>query len=424
MTEPRRLPLTGIRVLDLGMFWAGPFAGKWLADAGAEVIKIESASHPDNLRILARGVYPGGERGQHPWNRSGMINERNRGKLGLALEMGTAEGRAIFKELAAVSDVVIENFSTRVMAQWGLDYDSLTAINPRLILASIYSQGGVGPEREFVSFGGTLEQVGGLTALTGYPGELPSTIVLQLPDPLGGAMAAGLIVAALRQRRLTGVGTHIDLSQRENLTSILGEAILDFQMNQREPERIGNRDRMMAPHGCYRCAGDDAWVTIAIADDAEWSRLCSAIGRGDLEHDERFATVLARHEHQDALDEVLTEWTMRRGKIEAMTELQRWGVRSGAVYTSADLYADPHLAARGFWDEVDDPEAGHHRYPGGPMHLSRTPLASGRHTPLLGEHNEYVLGTLLGKTPETIRDLAERGVIGTEPTAAARQGRL
>lgn len=420
----RALPLEGVRILDLGMFWAGPLAGKWLGDAGAQVIKIESASHPDNLRILARDVYPPDGPGERPWNRSGMINERNRNKLGLALEMGTEEGRAVFRELVAVSDVVIHNFSTRVLRSWGLDYEALRAINPQIILASIFSQGGEGPESTFVSFGGTLEQLGGLTYLSGYAGDMPGVVTLQLPDPLGGSMAAGLIVAALRQRRLRGEGTHIDFSQRENVTSLLGDVLIDYQINGRVGVGRGNRDPHMAPHGVYRCAGDDAWVTVAVRDDHDWANLCRALGRPELEHDNRFATVTARHEHHDEADAVINGWAAALDKQEAMESLQRWGVPAGAVNTTADLYADKHLQERAYWEAIEDPDAGRHVYPGRPFRLSHSPLSTRIPTPMLGEHNDFVLRQILGKTEEEVRALIDRRIVGTEPTEQARRGNL
>ncbi len=418
------LPLTGIRVLDLGMFWAGPFAGKWLADAGAEVIKVESCSHPDNLRILARGVYPGGEPGEHPWNRSGMINERNRNKLGITLELGKDQGRDLLRRLVKLSDVVIENFSTRVLANWQLDYPRLREINPKIILASIYSQGATGPESSFVSFGGTLEQLAGLTYITGYPDELPGIPAVQLPDPLGGAMAAGLILAALRLGRLTGEGAHIDLSQRENVVSLLGDVFMDYAMNGRVVERMGNRDKHMAPQGAYRCQGEDAWVTLSVANDEQWTGLCRAIGRPELIFDERFETLLARHRNHDAIDELITRWTASRSKNEAMRLLQEWGVPSGAVYDAQDLYRDHQLSARGFWEEIEDHEAGTHAYPGRPFRLSQTPLTTRIPTPTLGQDNDYVFRQLLGMTAEEVSRLTAEGIIGTEPTDAAKRGRL
>jgi crotonobetainyl-CoA:carnitine CoA-transferase CaiB-like acyl-CoA transferase len=418
------LPLNGIRVLDLGMFWAGPFAGKWLADGGAQVIKIESASHPDNLRILARGVYPDGEPGEDPWNRSGMINERNRNKLGIALEMGEPEGRDLFRRLVAVSDIVIENFSTRVMRSWDLDYPRLKEINPRIILASVYSQGATGPESGYVSFGGTLEQLAGITYITGYANEMPGVLTVQLPDPVGGAMATGLILAALRQRRRTGEGTHIDLSQRENVVSLLGAQVLDYSMNGRVTERMGNRDPHMAPHGCYRCDGEDEWVTLAVRNDEEWACLARAIGQDSLIEDPRFATVTARHSNHDELDTLISAWTASRDKIEAMRHLQEAGVAAGAVYTAADLYADPHLDARSFWEPIEETSAGLHRFPGRPGRYSRTPLTTRTPTPNLGQHNEYVFREILGMTASEYADIEARGLIANEPTEAAKRGRL
>ncbi|MEX2032796.1 MAG: CoA transferase, partial [Dehalococcoidia bacterium] len=249
-------------------------------------------------------------------------------------------------------------------------------------------------------------------------------MTLQSPDPLGGAMAAGLIVAALRQRRLTGKGVHIDFSQRENVTSILGPLVLDYQMNGRVPEPRGNRHPYMAPHGAYPCTGEDGWVTIAVRDDQDWVQLCRAIGRPELETDERFATISGRHEHHDALDEILAEWSSARDKHQAADALQAWGVPAAPVNTSADVYADRHLAARGFWDEVDDPEAGHHRYPGRPFQLSRTPLSSRLPTPTLGEHNDYVLKDILGMSDDEVASLVAAGIVANEPTEDAKHGRL
>jgi len=419
-----RLPLEGVRILDLGMFWAGPFAGKLLADAGAEVIKVESCSHPDNLRILARGLYPNGEKGEHPWNRSGMINERNRNKLGVTLELGSEKGRDIFRRLVEISDVVIENFSTRVLARWELDYENLRVLNPRIILCSIYSQGAEGPESGFVSFGGTLEQLSGLAYITGYPDELPGLPNIQLPDPLGGTMAAGLVIAALRQRRLTGEGCHIDFSQRENAVSVIGDVLLDYPMNNRVPERNGNFDEAMAPHGCYRCIGEDDWITLGIRGDEEWVRLCLAIGQPDLAHDERFATITNRQSGKATLDSIISEWTATLSKHEAMARLQAANIAAGAVYTAKDLHEDPHLVAREFWEKVQDVEGGEHLYPSRPFRLSKTPLSTRTPAPTLGQHNRYVLQDLLHMTDNEIGGLIAQGVIGDEPTEDAQKGRL
>lgn len=423
-SSKQQLPLEGLRVLDLGMYQAGPTAGRWLADAGAETIKIESRTHPDNLRILARGVYPDGEPGERSWNRSGMINVRNRNKLGITLEMGEPRGRELFKQLVAMSDVIVENFSNRVMERWQLDYPRLREINRGIILASMYSQGGTGPESSFVSFGPTLEQLGGLVHLTGYPDELQGVHTVALPDPLAGSMAVTMVLAALRQRRKSGEGAHIDLSQRENMTSMLGEFVLEHSMNGRVAERIGNRDQRMAPHGCYRCRGEDAWVAIAVETDEQWEKLCNAIGQPTLIKGDQFETMSSRHEHQDELDMIISEWTATRDKVEVMEELQRSGVAAGAVYTAADSFADPHLRARDFWESVDDPDAGTQIYPGRPMHMSETPLKTRRPTPTLGQHNEYVFRDLLGLSETDLAELEATGIVGTEPTEVARQGRI
>jgi crotonobetainyl-CoA:carnitine CoA-transferase CaiB-like acyl-CoA transferase len=409
------LPLTGIRILDLGMFQSAPYCGRLLGDLGAEVIKVESGRRPDPLRVQGRGLFPGGDPGEHPWNRSGMINDRNRNKLGLTLDLTTEAGRQCFRELAMISDVVIENFSSRVMAKFGLDYPTLSAVNPGIIMMSIGSQGRTGPERNYVSYGTTLEQTGGLISISGFPDKAPGFSGVAYPDSLAGVFCAGLVIAALRQRTITGQGTHIDLSQREVTTNIIGEAVMEYTLNGRVPGPDGNRDRNWAPQGAYRSAGEDRWVAIAATDDAEWQALCAAIGRPELAGDPRFTTAQTRRQHHDLLDEIITAWTSARDHYAAMHELQAAGVPAGPVLAIDELFADPHLAARGYWEEVEDTEAGRHRYPSRPWKMSGTPLSSRLPAPLFGEHSEQILREQLGIAEATIAAMREHGVIATSP---------
>ena len=416
-----RLPLEGIRILDLGMFWAGPYTGGILADMGAEVIKVESCRRPDPLRIQARGLYPQGDPGERSWNRSGMINDRNRNKYGITLDLSLPQGRDVFRRLVTISDVVVENFSRRVVRNLGLEYAKVREVNPNIILLSLASQGSNGPERDNVSFGPTLEQIGGLAALTGYTDEMSSFASYAYPDALAGMLGAGLVIAALRSRRRTGHGMHIDLSQRELTTCIIGETLMDYAMNGRTHQAIGNRHPSAAPCGCYPCRGEDEWVSIVVASDEEWVRLCQVMGEPELGADKRFADVIARLKNQDELDSIVGEWTRKQGHHEIMNSLQEVGIAAGAVLTVAEIMNDVHLGQREFFPLQTHPEAGTFLCKGKPLRFSETPLRNEMPAPCLGEHNSFVYGTLLGMTQDEIDDLERAGVIGTVPTSTDLQ---
>ncbi|MBI4498485.1 MAG: CoA transferase [Chloroflexi bacterium] len=414
-----KMALEGIRVLDLGMFWAGPYAGKLLADLGAEVIKIEAIRRPDPLRVQARGLFPNGDPGERPWNRSGMINERNRNKYGITLDLTTPKGVAIFKELVKIGDIISENFSARVMEGFGLGYPVLREINPRIILVSISSQGLNGPDRDFVSYGNALEQSGGFTFLTGYPDVPPYFSSGNYPDAIAGIAAAGAALVALRQRRRTGQGVHVELSQREAVSHMLGEYVMDYSMNGRVGEPIGNRHRSKAPQGCYPCKDEDTWVTLSVGTDQEWATLCQVMGMPDLAGDPRFDHVLSRYQHHDELDAIITSWTQERTPREAMEALRTAGIAAGAVNTVPDMLADPHFQARGFFEVESHPESGTHPYYSRPMKLTKTPHIHRMPAPGFGEHNQYIYGTLLGRSQAEIAELEREGIIGTVPAALA-----
>ena len=410
------LALEDIRILDLSRYLVGPFCTWILADTGAEVIKIESCSNPDPLRIEARGIYPGGEPGESPWNRSGMINERNRNKYGITLDLTTSQGKEIFLELVRISEVVVENFQAEVMNKLGLSYEVLKGVNPSIIIISLSSQGLTGPERNYRSFGPTLEETGGLLSITGYSGEPPYLSTLVFPDLLGGVFGVGLVVAALRYSRKTGKPLHIDLSQRELTTCVIGEAIMDYAMNQRVWAAMGNQHPFLSPYGCYQCKGEDNWVTIAVSSDEQWKTLCELIGRPGLAKDSRFSDVLSRHNHQEELNRLIEEWTRTRDHYDIQSKLQKAGIAAGAVLNTEELFSDPHLKEREFFDLVEHPEAGAHYYLGRPFKLSKTPGRTRKPAPCLGEHNAYIYGEVLGLSPEKIAELEKEGVIGTTPT--------
>ncbi len=351
-----------------------------------------------------------------------MINERNRDKLGLALDLQHPQGKDLFLRLVTISDVVSQNFSARVLPDLGLGYDILSAVNPRIILLSIMSQGATGPESAYVSYGPNLEQLSGISYVSGYPNEPTSSVGFALPDPLGGAVAALALLAALRQRDLTGRGMHIDLSQREAATLVVGHDLVSFGLTGERPPRGGNHEPGRVPSECYPCAGEDEWIAISVGGDGEWLALCRAMDQPDLAAHPRFATILGRLRHRDELDSLIGCWTAQHEKEALLALLQQWGVTAGAALNPRELFHDPQLQRRGFWERVEDYSAGIQEYYGMPAHLSLTPLRTRRASPKLGQHNREIFRTLLGLEDAEIARLEDEGVIGTAPVLSTEGG--
>jgi len=392
------------------MWFAGPFATRLLADMGAEVIKVESIQALDGWR---GGItMPESER---PWETAATFNSVNHNKYDVTLDLNHPKGVEIFKRLVELSDVVVENYTPRVMDNFGLAYVALRDINPTLIMLSMPGYGTTGPIKDYVAFAFLIEEMSGITQITGYPDSPPMLMGASQADSLAGLFGAFAILTALEHRRKTGKGQYIDLSQLEALTTLMAEPIIDFSMNKRLWSHQGNRDFSMAPHGCYRCKGEDEWVTIAVSSDDEWARFCEAIGKSELVYDKRFSNSLSRWEHQDVLDILIEEWTSELDKCEVMHTLQEAGVASGAVLSQADLLTDPHLKDRDFFVEMTRAEVGTHRYPGLYAKLSRTPGIIRWPSPTLGQHNTYVLEELLGMSKEEIAQLSRENVIGNVP---------
>jgi benzylsuccinate CoA-transferase BbsF subunit len=360
-------------------------------------------------------MYPQGVPGERPWNRSAHHIHRNANKRSVTLDLASLEGKTLFLKLVTRCDALIENYRASVLDRLGLGYPQLSAAHPQLIYVKISSQGATGPETDYGSLGSTLEQTAGLASMTGYTDGRPLMTNETYPDPVVGILAIGALMAALRRRRQTGVGTFVDLSQREVAVTLLGEAVVDHSLSGRVAMPLGNRHPFMAPHGVYPCQGDDLWVAIAVGSDAEWRGLCHAIGQPGLADDALFRTVLGRWQHQQALDEILAAWTRGRDHYEAMHVLQRHGVPAGPVITPPEVIVESHLEAREFWDTVDHPEVGPYRQVGTPWKLSRSPRGATSPAPGLGEHNGYVLGELLGLSAQEISALETKGIIGTQP---------
>jgi crotonobetainyl-CoA:carnitine CoA-transferase CaiB-like acyl-CoA transferase len=414
------LPLEGIRVLDLTRVWSGPLASRILADLGAEVISIlgritmpKINYTPEVAKIL--GVFPDNEPGERPWNRSSVNNELGRNKLGLTLELNTPEGVNLFKQLVKKSDVVLENFSPRVMPNFGLDYMALKELNPAIIMCSMPGYGSNGPFRNYVSYGTNLDPASGLASLMGYPGDRAHMSGNAYPDPAAALHSAGAVLTALFYRLRTGEGQNIDLAQAESATCLIGEAVLGYALNRKMPKANGNRHPTLAPQGCYRTKGEDQWVVIAVGSQEEWISLKGAMGNPPELESDRFGDMEQRCRNQDELDQRIQAWTLEHTHQEVMTILQNRGVPSGAVWNAEELVADPQLNDRGFFWEIDHLEVGLKKYCGSPLHFSEVPQWPRNPAPCLGQHNAYVLKKVLGFSDEQIRKLEEEGVIGTEP---------
>ena len=421
--RPRRGPLAGIRVADFCWMGVGSVATRLLADFGAEVIKIEDRTRIDTPRKLP--LY----KGENPRNfgeevvgadpdKGGLFNNYCRNKLGVTINMRSAEGRRLAERLIATSSVVTENFAPGVMERWGLTYDRLTELRPDVIYARMSGYGHSGPHASYRSYGPVVQAVSGLSYISGLPGREPSGWGLSYMDNQAAFYNSAAILMAIRRRTMTGQGTEIDVSAVETGIGLLGPVLLDVTVNGRVTRGgdypTGNRLEHpdAAPHGVYPALGEDRWVAIAVFSDAEWSRLVEAMGRPQWALDKRFRSQRSRWEHQDALDAAISGWTRQRDRHEITKLLQDAGVRAGAVQNAEDLNeTDPQLEHRGVFFELDHPVIGEARFEGVPIRFAKMSADNWRSGPLLGEDNEFVFRELLGVSADEYAELASSGVI-------------
>jgi benzylsuccinate CoA-transferase BbsF subunit len=408
MTRNGKGPLAGIRVADFSWFGAGPIAGGFLAQYGAEVIRVESGTHPDGLR-MTQPVPPGKE----GLNVSGYYNNFNANKLSITINMSNPQARDVALKLISKCDVVMENYTPRVFEKWGLTYESMKAVRPDVIFTRLAMQGFSGPHRDFLGFGAVLTPLAGITHLSGYPERQPIGVGTNYPDYIiNPTHVAIAIVAALRHRRRTGEGQLIELAQLESTAASIGVALLDYSANGTLQVRNGNREINAAPHGVYPCLGEDRWCVIGVYTEAEWQSLCQVAGRPDWSSDPRFTSLEARKANEDDLDAAVAEWTTTQEAPDVMASLQNAGVAAGVVHNARDMLEnDVHLRERGYYVYVDHPEAGHTAYDGPAVGLPRSPGAVKSAAPLLGEHTWQVATELLGLAPEEIGELTAAGVL-------------
>ena len=395
----------GLRVVEFGGGAAGPVSTRYFADYGATVIRVESKHRPDFLRTLT--LRPDTKGGLDASLHFAVLNPN---KLSVALNLNLAEGVGAARRLALSADVVAENFSPKAMAKWGLDYESLRADRPDLVMASTCLYGQTGPERGYAGFGGQGSAIAGYNHLTGWPDRAPLGPFGTITDSLSPRLAALLVASALIRRERTGEGQYIDLSQVEGGVYCLAEAIVRESGNGESVGRLGYRSEHIAPHAVLPCAGDDRWVTVVCHDDADWKRLREAIGDPPWARDTRFATNDARLAHVDALEQHLAAWTRQRGAEDVMETLQRAGVESGVVENNEDLNRDPQLAARRHFRPLDHAVIGAHVVETNAIRFAETPEEIRSPAPRLGEHTEQVFRELVGMSETEYRELAAKGI--------------
>ena len=411
------MPFEGIRVLDFTWVGVGPITIKHLADFGADVIRIEAASRPDVLRGGApfKNGQPGG------LNRSQFSANYNTSKRGLGLNLALPEGRELARRIIREwkPDVVAESFTPRVMRGWGLGYADVSEILPDVIYFSTCQQGQTGPHSRYAGFGQLAGALAGFYHITGWPDREPAGPYGAYSDFVNPPNAAAAIVAALEYRRRTGRGQHLDLSQYECATHFLAPAIMDYMTNGKVLDRRGNADDEFAPNNVYRCRDRErgytgpgsSWIAISVTDDEQWRRLCEQMARPDMVSDTRFESTESRRRNASELDVIIGEWTRDRDARELMDDLQGMGVPAGVVQSQADLWEDPQLRHRNFFQWLNHAECGPMPYDGLTYHLSETPGALRMPQALIGQHNEEILKEILGLGDAAISDMVVSGVL-------------
>ena len=389
--------LSGLKVLDFTWVLAGPYATRILADFGAEVIKVQSLK-------TAKGAES---------NLNGYFNTWNRNKRSITLDMSRPEARDLLLRLTGLSDVVIENFAPRVMANWGLTYEKLQEANQKIIVVSMSAMGQTGPWKDYVAFGPALQALSGLTYLSSFDDDQPLGLGCAYGDHVIGLYGALAVLAALEMRLRTGRGQYIDLSGYEALCSLMGPAIGGVSLNQTPARPQGNRsDHTDAcPRGCYPCRGTDRWCVISVCAEDEWQALCRAMDRVDLLNDDRLRTLSGRRSNEELLDELIGRWTAERTAEETVVLLQEAGVPAGVVQNAEDLARDPHLSARQFFIPLEHPVLGRTLNDRSPIRLGEDETVKWKAAPQLGEDNRYVFRELLGLTEEEFLHYGEKGVI-------------
>jgi crotonobetainyl-CoA:carnitine CoA-transferase CaiB-like acyl-CoA transferase len=426
--------LEGIRIIDLTWLQVGPQATRLLASFGAQVIRVEwrkrgaidflryfqpfapDRATPDGGRV--QGAAPShGLRGNY--DRGAYFNNTNPGKYGVTLNLNHPKGRDLLKRMVRDANALCENFSPGQMDKWGLGYEELRELNPKLIYLQTTGMGKAGVYKNYVSYGPTAQAFSGLTFLSGLRDQdQPAGWGYSYLDHSPGYFGAMLLMAALRQQRAEGRGAYIDMSQTETGLMLTGTSIVEYQLTGKETQRYGNRMpyRDWAPHGAYRCAGDDSWIAISIQSDTQWQALVQEMKSPAWARDDRFATAISRKHHEDELDTRLTQFTVEQDRYDLMDRLQARAIAAGVVQRAADRFdRDPQLKARGYFVDLPHNEIGTWPVEGFPAKLSASPASvgglTGRAAPKLGEDNEFVYHDIFGLGKDELALLREEDVI-------------
>ncbi|MCY4273769.1 MAG: CoA transferase, partial [bacterium] len=402
--EPSR-PLAGLRVCDLATFWAGPVASCLLAALGADVIKVESIQRPDGMRFAS------GLARDDLWEWSPVTHGANTGKRSVTLDLSSDEGLGLVKRLVEMSDIVIENYSPRVVENFGLDWDEVHRLNPRAIMVRMPAFGLTGPWRDRTGFAMTIEQASGLAFLTGDAEGRP-LVPRGMCDQLGGMHAVFAALLALEHRAQTGEGQLVEVPLIEAGLNAAAEQVIEWTAYGQLLERRGNRSPYAAPQGIYAAVGEDRWVVVSVDDDAQWPAVAELLGRRDWK---RWSTRAQRHDRHDEIDAAIAGWTAARDRDDAVAELLAAGVPAAPVITGRESIDNPQLAARGYQQWMDHAVVGPVPYPSFPGRFNGRYHRLGRPAPTLGEHNEEILRDVLGLDDAQIARLAEARVIGTRP---------
>ena len=407
MAEDGKKALQGVRVLELGPYVALPLTGRILASLGAEVIKVETNKVLDEMSFIPA------------WSRGAGQPDFQRIKKRVSIDVRTPGGLEVFRELVKVSDVFMTNFRRNILDRWGIDFPAVRELRPDIILMWQTGLGGIGPYYTYKSYGILVQHMGGVSLMTGDEGEPPSAINTSYSDYHTGVFQPSAIIGALMRRRMTGEPATMESSIFKSGAVTAGPSILDFQVNGRLPQRIGNRGTECAPHGVYRCEGEDRWCAIAVEDEEQWLGFRRAIGNPDWCDEAVFSTSEGRVSNQERLDELIGEWTACLKADDVMERMQREGVPASVVSQGDDLYASEHLKAREFyrptpyyvaergtpaweWEKRDSLAWS------SPVRLSETPMEFGQYS-YVGEDNDYVFREILGMPESRIEALTEDG---------------
>jgi benzylsuccinate CoA-transferase BbsF subunit len=383
-----------IKVVEFTIFGIGPLAGKLLADFGARVIRVESVDRPDPTRL-----FPAYKDGKAGVNRSFFWANQNTSKLSMALNLNHPEAIKVARELVKWADVVIENFRPGVFEKWGFTYEAMQEINPQVTLIRLSNMGHSGPYSGQRGTGGTLQSLAGFTYVTGWPDREPAPPFGAICDQYPPLLATACIISALLYRRRTGKGQYMEFSQLECSVLYLLPLFLDYQVNGRILNRMGNRSSDAAPHGVYRCKGADRWCAIAISTESQWQSFREVIGNPVWSEEERFSTLAVRKENEDALDRFVEEWTVKKTPEEVMTLLQTASIPAGVVENVEDMFCDLQLQHRNHFVKLEHPELGSYSARNHAFRMSRVP-ADLKAAPCLGEHTELVCREILGMSDE------------------------